>query len=307
MRQLRLTTRTHIDWGKAFVDESNYDELLTESCAVYKPDGSLLAILLKDIIPTEINARAWAVLKNYKSKTDARGVATGIKSGGRKKLDGTISNVSKVPKGWEVISGVLGFFERTVRYPYGHACTWNAENPVGWDELQPLFKLVNKLFAEHVPDRWLAQCDVADRCHRAWVIPGTVFSTITINKNFRTACHVDAGDLPEGFSCLSVIREGTFTGGHLVLPDFRVAAELKTGDLILFDPHEFHGNCQIVPLSKGAQRCSLVYYMREKIQYCLSPEEELLFAKNRKEGTPLWPNLQSSSSLENQPPGKPPL
>lgn len=289
MKQIKLTSRLNTNWAKYFVDDKDYDVLLTEDTAVFKPDGSLLCVFLRGAIPDEINAKAWSVLRGYKTKTDARGVATGIQSKGRKKLDGTYSNVTKVPKGWEVISGVIGFFERTVRYPHCHKCTWNAEFPEHYKRLLPLCQLVNDLFKQYVPDRWNAQKEVADSCHPSWLIEGTVFSTLTINKNFRTSCHLDAGDLPQGFSCLTVIREGTYQGGNLVFPDFRVAAELKTGDLILFDPHEFHGNTQIVPLTNGAQRCSIVYYMREKMPLCGSPEQELEFAKNKKMGEPLWP------------------
>ena len=36
-------------------------------------------------------------------------------------------------------------------------------------------------------------------------IKNTCFSTITINRNFRTALHKDAGDFSEGFGNLTVI------------------------------------------------------------------------------------------------------
>ena len=37
-------------------------------------------------------------------------------------------------------------------------------------------------------------------------IPETAFSTITINRNFRTALHRDAGDYKDGFGNLTVIN-----------------------------------------------------------------------------------------------------
>lgn len=288
MRQLKLQDRANKDWSKQFVDNNHYEELLTEDTFVTKPDGEPLCVLLKNVISTEVNAQAWSVLKKYNAKTEARGVATGIDLAPRKKMDGTYSKVLRAPRGWEVASGVVGYFERTARFPYAHACSWNQDHPEKFEQLLPLAQRVNDLFKEHLPARWEAQKSFADKTDPNWIINGTVFSTLTINKNFRTSCHKDAGDLHEGFGCLSIITEGPMSGGKLVFPDFKVAAELRTGDLILFDPHEFHGNTQIIRLQKRAQRCTIVYYLREKIQYCLSPKEELERAKRRKPGQPLF-------------------
>jgi hypothetical protein len=289
VQHLHLTTRTERDWTRRFVDEKDYDTLLNENATVYKPDGSPLMVLLKGAIPLDLNLQAWSILKNYNAKTENRGSATGIKSEYRTKEDGTKSKVLRSPKGWEVSSGIIGFFERTIRMPYCHACSWNAEHPELFNGLLPLVELVDAHFKEHVPERWAAQRAIADTVNPAWLIGKSVFSTLTVNKNFRTSCHKDAGDLPEGFSAMTVIRDGKYLGGNLVLPDFRVAAGLDTGDLILFDPHEFHGNTQICALTAGAQRCSIVYYMREKMPLCSSPEAELSYAKNRKQGDSLFP------------------
>lgn len=85
-----------------------------------------------------------------------------------------------------------------------------------------------------------------------------------------------------------VIREGQWSGGHLVLPNWRIAVKLDNRDLIMFDAHEFHGNTQIVQLSKKATRCSLVCYYREKMYLCKGADEELQQAKNRKPGQPIF-------------------
>lgn len=289
MRQLHLSTRTNKSWERHFIEDKDFDICLgEEDTFVTKPDGSCLCIFLKNAIPVDVNTQAWSVLHGYNEKTDNRGVAAGIKARPLKKLDGTLSKQMKVPRGWEVISGVIGFFERSPRFPYCHPCGWVVNNPEKYKALIPLCEHVDGLFRAHLPDRWNAQKAIADTVHPAWRIGGTTFSTLTINKNFRTAAHLDAGDLPDGMSCISVITEGRYVGGKLAFPDFRVAADLKTGDLLIFDPHEWHGNTQIVPLTKKTQRCSIVYYMREKMCKCLSPEEELTQAKARKEGDPMW-------------------
>jgi hypothetical protein len=276
------------DWSMQFVDDHHYDVCYSEDVTITKPNGEPLMVLLKNALSQESVARAWAVLKKVNPVTENRGTASGINAVPRTKVDGTKSSTTRVPKGWEVMSGIVGYFERIPRFPYTHACAWNQKNPDKFAELFPMVKEVNSLFEKHIPDRYAVQKGYVDRTPKEYIIPGSVFTTLTINKNFRTACHKDAGDLESGFSCLSVIRQGKFNGGRLVLPNWRISAELDTFDVIMFDAHEFHGNTQIVPLTKDATRCSVVYYYREKMVHSLPPDQEVEWAKNRKAGEPLY-------------------
>jgi hypothetical protein len=150
--------------------------------------------------------------------------------------------------------------------------------------MTPLFEAIDSHFAEQVPDRYRQQLAVARATHPDWRIPGTAFTTVTVNNTYSTGVHQDAGDLPEGFSTLAVARRGAYTGGHLVLPRYRVAFDMRDGDLLLFDAHEWHGNTNMwcphtdVPLYKpcpeGCERVSLVTYYRTKVQHCASAADE---------------------------------
>jgi hypothetical protein len=95
-------------------------------------------------------------------------------------------------------------------------------------------------------------------------VPGTVFTTLTVNKSFRTACHYDAGDLDDGLSNLLVLGDGEYTGGYLVFPQYRIAVNVRPGDLLLVNNHEIiHGNTEIKLNHENAERISLVVYFRE--------------------------------------------
>jgi hypothetical protein len=264
-----------------FVDDSDADLILNENATVYRPDGSILCLVLKNALSKQNVGLAWSVLKPMKLMSQNRSTAAGREN----EITG---NVHASPAGWKVASGIIGFFERTVRMPYCRPCAWNKDHPDKWAKLLPMVKEVNDLYKKHVTEKWNAQKAVVDKTSPDFVIPESVFTTLTINKNFRTACHKDAGDLADGFSCMSLIRQGLYKGGDLIFPNWRVGAHLDTYDLIIFDPHEFHGNTQIIPLSKDAQRCTVVYYYREEMAQCLSQQEELDQAKRRKPGQPLW-------------------
>jgi hypothetical protein len=121
-----------------------------------------------------------------------------------------------------------------------------------------------------------------------WVVPGTAFTTITVNMNFRTAVHKDAGDLKQGFGVLSVLEAGDYSGCYLVFPQYRVAVDMRSADVLLCDVHEWHGNTPLVGKKGKYQRISVVLYYREKMFKCGTAEEELARVQARKRGDPLW-------------------
>lgn len=54
------------------------------------------------------------------------------------------------------------------------------------------------LFARECPVRYEAQMAYGRATSPEWVITGTAFTTMTANRNFRTAAHKDAGDRRPG-------------------------------------------------------------------------------------------------------------
>ena len=66
----------------------------------------------------------------------------------------------------------------------------------------------------------------ARRLHPAWVIPGTPFTTATVNNTYAGAIHTDAGDLKAGFGVLVVLREGHYEGCETVFPEYGVGVDL---------------------------------------------------------------------------------
>lgn len=290
MKQLKLSIEPDDrDWSMQFMDDRHYDLLIEDECEVLKPDGSPLLTVLRNPFTKLSIDMARPVFKKIRMRTENRSVASGTTAVPRKKKNGQKSKTTRVPRGWEVMSGLVGYFERSVRFPYAHACAWNLHNPDLFPSLFPILGEATSLFASYRPERFAAQMQCVERTHRDFVIPGTAYTTVTVNHNFRTACHKDAGDLEAGFSNMLALTEGRFAGGNLVLPRWRLGVKLGDGDFILFDAHEWHGNTQIIPIDKRALRTTAVCYYREDMQYCKSAKEELAFAKNRKPGDPLFP------------------
>lgn len=175
-----------------------------------------------------------------------------------------------------VLSGIAGWFDRYPRIPYGRATAYTQNHYDKFKMAFPFLQSLDRGFRELLPWRWGNQRKVADKIDSAFLVPGTVFTTITVNKTFRTAAHYDAGDYADGLSNLLVLsNNGNYSGGYLVFPEYRIAVNVRPGDLLLVNNHEIlHGNTPIVLNDPEAERISLVCYFREKMLELGSKEYE---------------------------------
>jgi hypothetical protein len=174
-----------------------------------------------------------------------------------------------------VLSGIAGWFDRYPRIPYGRATSYTAREPHKFAMAYPFLQHLAKGFKELLPWRYENQMKAARKVDPRFLVPGTPFTTITVNNTFRTAAHFDAGDLNSGLSNLLVLsNDGRFTGGYLIAPEYRVAVNVRPGDMLLINNHEvMHGNTPIV-CEEGSERISLVCYFREKMLELGSKEYE---------------------------------
>jgi hypothetical protein len=116
-----------------------------------------------------------------------------------------------------------------------------------------------------------------------------------LNRNFRTALHKDDGDFKEGFGNLTVLEYGQYSGGATCFPRFGVGFNVRTGDFLAMDVHEWHCNNEMTETNdqkeynkrlpkiysnslttgtlgqeKPFTRISFVCYLREKLVSCKS-------------------------------------
>jgi hypothetical protein len=198
-----------------------------------------------------------------------------------------------------VMSGIAGWYDRYPRIPFGRATSYTAREPEKFAMAYPFLQSLAKGFKDLLPWRYNNQMEAAKKLDSRFLVPETPFTTITVNKTFRTAAHYDAGDLTTGLSNLLVLsNNGNYSGGYLIAPEYRVAVNVRPGDLLLINNHEvMHGNTPIVLNDEQAERISLVCYFREKMLELGSKEYEDCrydFVEHRKndkehpEQRPLW-------------------
>lgn len=198
-----------------------------------------------------------------KSYTTNRGSA----SGSSKK------NVSDNPK---VFSNVIGYIDnfspkqkfllkqqnKTVKYNV-RECRFNVDYPEKYKKLMPLVQEIDDNYKELIPENYKKQLKKANETY--FRIPKTSFTTITTNVNFQTSVHKDKGDDEDGFGNLSVIENGKYDGAETCFPQYGIGVDVRNGDILFMDVHEWHGNLPMVSKSKDAIRLSIVCYLRYKV------------------------------------------
>ena len=214
-----------------------------------------------------------------------RGAATGNeeKRSRRRLKDGSLSKttqaLSQDNSFLNIATGIIGYFDRYPRFPFARETSFLQKHQKEWMLLQPFIRSVDNCFAKNYPERYAVQRAIADATAPDWIIKGTAFSTITVNKNWQTAVHKDAGDLKEGFGVMTYLQAGKMDGGYLVLPQYRIAVKLKSCDILLFDVHEWHGNTALIGKPKSFERITCVFYYRELLLQCGDAAYELERAK----------------------------
>ena len=269
---------------KNFADKSHYDHVIDYDCEVFNKTGKPVLTFVKNYIEPEKLYKAYKSMKFAATPTNNRGAASGgIRNYGTLK-DGTKSKVSYVyPEGTtdftsetrlKVLSGIAGYFDRNAHFDFCRTTAFNLKNLDKFNQALPLIQSVDKGFREFVPDRYKKQKEMIKATDPNYRIADTAFTTITINKDYRTAYHYDAGDYPKGFGNL-VAYCRDIEPMHLVLPKYGIGVHLDTNDLLLVDVHELHGNTEFIPNGANPVRLSFVMYYRENMWKCLSPKEEL--------------------------------
>ena len=271
--------------GKVLGDDS-YNLLLTGPSRVFRPDGKLLCVYLPGAMSGYVTDEQYQILHGLRTqRTNNRGNASGSQA----------MHVGEQKRQYwmHVSSNILGAFDPAGSYKFCRLTSWTGANLPSWNALQPALQRVGEQLAEHVPERYNAQKEEIDRTHPDWVIPGTPFTTVTVNNTYPTGVHTDKGDLDKGLSTIFTLRRGHYTGGRFLFPEFRVAVDLQDNDLILMDAHQWHGNTAITCACDkritrycdtcGAERISVVSYMRTNLVKCASEAEEIRRAQLHRE------------------------
>tara|TARA_B110000858_G_scaffold82658_3_gene95826 strand:+ start:7390 stop:8541 length:1152 start_codon:yes stop_codon:yes gene_type:complete len=290
-----------------YFDEGHYNTILDEDTDVYTDDGKLLLKFRKNVIPSKLTDNALVAYGAAAKKThENRGAAAGVLDRNKmnryigdfvnegkfrtKFISNTTGIESKQATSNLSASNIAGYYDRPDRNLLGKGppcrlTAFNRDNPGLWDKSVPFLRKVDSLFKELTPDKHAAQLK---RCQQVsqFAIADTAYSTITINYSWRTALHKDSGDYGDGFGNLIVVEDSNnpykYRGAYMGFPQYGVAVDVRTGDFLAMDVHEWHCNTEFIPDYKVKvdksdrniingwhfNRLSIVCYLRNDMLRC---------------------------------------
>ena len=285
-----------------------------EDTDAYKADGSLLFRFRKAAVPEDSCRTLVCNLRDAAmSKHNNRGAAAGplsrrkmatycwdwhnsskFRTGYITKKTGVLSKtgVSNLSP-----SNIIGYYDRRDRNDAaGKKCRLTAfskKQVSKWEGVIPELRRISELFRELVPDRFSVQMQRA-QLSPDYTIAGTCFSTATVNYSWRTASHKDVGDLHEGFGTLLVCEDegnpNKYSGCCTGFPQYGVCVDVRNGDFLAMDVHEWHCNTEFVSSQSPRHkfrclrdgdfengwyfnRLAIVCYLRHKMHRCGAEEE----------------------------------
>ena len=236
--------------------------IINEDANVYNRDKKLICLFRKNVINKKSIKPFYDNVKKF-----AHNITTnrGSVSGSSKK------NVRDNPK---IKSNVLGYIDgfspsqkknikTRLLSPIINVrkCRFNVDNPCQWELAYPFIKEIDSLYKKYLPMDYEKQRQKADETY--YRIHDTAFTTITTNINFKTKIHKDKGDY--GFGNLVVIEDGEYEGSETCFAEYGFGVNVRQGDILFMDTHEYHGNLMMYAENENVVRLSVVSYLKLKV------------------------------------------
>ena len=262
------------------ISSKSIDRIIDHDADVYTDDGKLLARFRKQTLPDK-NVKLFYdnVIGFAKNKTYNRGEMMGVDKGKRGYLsrnkEGIRTNIIGYMDGFSATQKII-MKRKGIASPMTiRESRFIIDYPDKWSKAQPLIQDIDKKYKSLIPAHYKKQ--MAKSRKMKFKIKGTSFTTVTTNVNVHTKIHKDKGDDEEGFGNLAVIENGEYSGGETCLPQYGVGFDVRSGDVLFMDVHEWHGNLPMKEITPGAIRLSIVCYLRTRIY-----DQEMKFDKTAK-------------------------
>lgn len=256
-----------------FFGEKYYNDIIKEDfdCYFINDNGEqeILFKFRKNVINKKMSDLIISIFKDHAKKQNNQRA----KASGGKRLTSNSKKTSNFTRSDTMArSNIVGYYDKPKMtdkkyFKTNTVCRTTAftkNNFNEWSQSIPFFNIVSKYYKQLAPKHFKLQQKEIE--YSPYSIGKTPFTTITVNYNWRTACHKDKGDYSLGMGNLVVLGQD-YDGGYLGFPQFKVAVDVRPGDLIIMNVHQWHCNTEL-KLNKNSLRLSFVCYMRENMSSC---------------------------------------
>jgi hypothetical protein len=241
-----------------YVEKSDIKDVIEDDADVYTEDGKLLLRFRKKVIPQDKTDLFYDNVIDF-----------------TRQVLGNRGNVigSDNPKAMPHIFGYFDMWPSSQKATFRNPnvkpiievreCEFNRVCPDKYKKTMPLIQEIDKLYKKLMPENYKIQRKKANQTY--FKIPGTSFTTVATNINFQTIIHRDKKDDAEGFVNLEVIERGKYTGGETCFPQYGIGVNVRSGDVLIMDVQQPHGNLPINKKTEEAIRMSVICYLRNNI------------------------------------------
>lgn len=241
--------------GKRILFRSGVDKLITEDCDLYDEDTDICIAKFRKNVISKTLTELVRYFENVKEKVSTnRGAAAG----------GVLRQVGTYSMSAPAHSVALGFMDSLNWKPCSET-SFTKQYYTQYQASLPFFERIDKIYEHLLPEYHALQH--AEATKTKFRVPNTSFSTVTINYNFQTHLHKDQGNFKKGFALLTVLGDG-FEGSYLMLPQYRVAIDIREHDLLCLNVNIWHCNSPLKITNDRGYRISIVCYLREFINKC---------------------------------------
>lgn len=299
-----------------YFDEKYFHTILNSDCDVYTENGNILLKFRKNVIDQKVTDQALeAYRKQAQKRHNNRGASAGVLDNYKLanfadklyqpnkfrtkflRRDGSPSKTTITNMAPSNIAGYFDNFDRKDKTKFKgknkipcRLTSFTRDHWGLWESSLPFLQQVDLQFQKLIPDNHYNQWIRANSTPE-FTINETAFSTITLNYSWRTALHRDAGDYLDGFGNLTVIEDNEnqnkYKGCYTGFPQYGVAVNVRTGDFLAMDVHEWHCNTEFIDINNNFEyhiskvkewnynRLSIVCYLRDNMIKCQQTQPNL--------------------------------
>lgn len=234
---------------------------------VMDSDGTLLIRFRKNVLSSEETEVLFDNMKSAAPKIGGRAEASGIQGDPYKSQISKNGKVLRLLK-TKVRSGITGYYDNKSMFGTKNKepcreTAFTGKNMTKFSNCLPVFQTIDSLHHIYCPEHHNLQKMASEGIDKNYIISQTCYTTVTVNKNFRTALHKDKGDFKDGIGVITAIHQGESKGGYTMTPQYGIGVDCKSGDLLFIDVHQWHCNSEIVG---DGIRLSFVLYLRDKMR-----------------------------------------
>ena len=149
-----------------------------------------------------------------------------------------------------------------------------------WTIVYKLVHLIEEEFKKRLPVEFDRQKKCSEKI-KSYCIDNSIYSTITINNNFKTYLHTDDNNFDNGYGCLMIDEQNGIrhNGFNLLFPRYELSIDMKKGDILFFKSKEYHCNTHY-EATENYERTSYVFYLRKKLLDVLDLKHSTLTLMN---------------------------